>query len=158
MCQITTVLFLGSQIPVTTWQSKWPHISRCQLVQHSTSILNAPTFCIHIHQATPHKDIRLATSLNELFWSTSLPSSIIPRPAHALNHLNKSEFVRTRNKTHVLWEEGSTKRGTTQENLHLPWSLSAAFVSIRCSLEWRAVYSESCWCVKWNCRCTLTCT
>jgi hypothetical protein len=60
------------------------------------------------------------------------------------------------NKTHILWEDGSAHRGTTQESLQLPWSLSATSVSIRCSLERSVVYCESWWWVKWNCRCTHT--
>jgi len=44
-------------------------ISRWHLVEHSPSILNAPTFCIHVNQAMAHKDIRITTTLNELLMS-----------------------------------------------------------------------------------------
>ncbi len=44
---------------------------RLHLVKHSSSILNDPTFCIHLNQAIPHKDIRLTTTLNDLFISLS---------------------------------------------------------------------------------------
>jgi hypothetical protein len=43
-----------------------------------------------------------------------------------------------------------------EENLHLPWFLSGTFICIWCSAEWRVVYCESNWCVKWNCWCKLT--
>jgi hypothetical protein len=33
---------------------------------HSPSILNAPTFCTQVKQATPHKDLKLTTSSNDL--------------------------------------------------------------------------------------------
>ncbi len=58
----------------------------------------------------------------------------------------------------MLWEEGSrqTQRGEEHENLHLPWSLSAASVSILCTLGRGAVYCKSCLWVKWNCGCTQT--
>ncbi len=42
------------------------HILRLHLVEHSPSILNAPTFHIPVNQASPHKDIKFATTLNEL--------------------------------------------------------------------------------------------
>jgi hypothetical protein len=42
------------------------HIARWQLVEHSPSILNAPTFCIHVSQATAHKDILHQTIFNHL--------------------------------------------------------------------------------------------
>jgi hypothetical protein len=48
------------------------HISRWNLVEHSPSILHAPVFCIHVNQASPHKDIRLATTLNDISSQISL--------------------------------------------------------------------------------------
>jgi len=48
------------------------HILRWHLVEHSPSILNAPTFCIHVNRAIPHKDIGLKTSLNNLSPSSDL--------------------------------------------------------------------------------------
>ncbi len=59
------------------------HISRWHLVEHSPSILNAPTFCININQATPHKDIRLKSLWMICSW-TWLSSSSAPEWAHAL--------------------------------------------------------------------------
>jgi hypothetical protein len=64
-----------------SWQPKWPnfacwtlcmhpqhsHILRWHLLEHFPSILNAPTFFINVNQATPHKDIRLTMTSNELF-------------------------------------------------------------------------------------------
>ncbi len=46
------------------------HISRCHVLEHCPSILNAPTFCIHINQTIPHKDIWLQTNLNDLVMNT----------------------------------------------------------------------------------------
>jgi hypothetical protein len=40
-------------------------------VEHSVGILHAPTFGIHVNQATPNKDISLATTLNDLLVSAS---------------------------------------------------------------------------------------
>jgi hypothetical protein len=37
------------------------HTSGWRLVEHCPSILNAPTFCIHINCAIPHKDVWLQT-------------------------------------------------------------------------------------------------
>jgi hypothetical protein len=76
-----------AHVPIS-WQSKCPHFemaSRATLSKHPQ--------CSHILYTCPpsYKDIRLATGLNELFL-TSLPSSSIPKSAHALNQLNKSEF------------------------------------------------------------------
>ncbi len=59
------------------------HISRWHLVEHSPSILHAPTFCININQATPHKDIRLKSLWMICSW-TWLSSSSAPEWAHAL--------------------------------------------------------------------------
>jgi hypothetical protein len=42
------------------------NIWRWHLVEHLPSILNAPTLCIHVNDAISHKDIRLATTLNQL--------------------------------------------------------------------------------------------
>jgi len=42
------------------------HISRWHLVEHFPSIFNAPTFCIHVDQTIPHKDITLTSTLNDL--------------------------------------------------------------------------------------------
>ncbi len=47
------------------------HILRWNLVEHNPSLLNAPTFCIHVHEATPYKDIRPQTTLKYLL--TQLP-------------------------------------------------------------------------------------
>ncbi len=60
--------FCISHVPIS-WQFKSPHVSRWHLVEHSPRIINVPTFCIHANQATPHKDIRLATTLNEMFMN-----------------------------------------------------------------------------------------
>jgi hypothetical protein len=46
------------------------HILRWHLVEHSPSILYASTLCINVNQATPHKDIRLQTALNDLLMNT----------------------------------------------------------------------------------------
>jgi hypothetical protein len=63
------------------------------------------------------------------------------------------------NKTHekkaVVDRQG--ERGRTQENLQLPWSLSAACVSIRCCALGRrsaVLYCKRRWWVKCNCGCT----
>jgi hypothetical protein len=45
------------------------HISRWHIVEYSQCIFKAPTFCIHVNQAVPHKDIRVATRFNELFMN-----------------------------------------------------------------------------------------
>jgi hypothetical protein len=45
------------------------HISRWRLVEHSQSTQNAPKFCIHVNQSFAHKDIRLPTTLNELYMN-----------------------------------------------------------------------------------------
>jgi hypothetical protein len=50
--------------------------------------------CIHVHQATPHKDIKPQALWQSCSW-TSLPSSSVLKPAHALSHLDKSECIRT---------------------------------------------------------------
>jgi hypothetical protein len=60
------------------------HISRWHLVEYSVSILHAPTFGIHVNQATPHKDIGLTPTLNYLFMSPSAPSAA--SSAHKLAH------------------------------------------------------------------------
>ncbi len=62
--QVPSALACISHVPIS-WCSKWPHLERWNLVEHSPNILNAPTFCIHVNQATPHKDIRLTTTLDE---------------------------------------------------------------------------------------------
>jgi hypothetical protein len=49
------------------------HILRWQLFEHTPIILHAPTVCTHVHQATPHKDIRLETTLNDLLVNTAGP-------------------------------------------------------------------------------------
>ncbi len=46
------------------------HISRWHF-EHSPSILHAPTFCIHVNQSTPHKDIQIPSNMNNLLMSTS---------------------------------------------------------------------------------------
>ncbi len=45
------------------------NISTWHLAELSPSILKAPEFCIHVNLGTPHKEIRIATSLNELFMN-----------------------------------------------------------------------------------------
>ncbi len=35
------------------------HISKWHLIEHSPTIVHAPTLCIHVHQTTPYKDIQL---------------------------------------------------------------------------------------------------
>ncbi len=69
------------------------HISRGHLIEHSPSIIHAPTFCIHVDQATPHKDIRLATTLNDLCMSTpALFEGIYA--GTCIQHRHKSKRVR----------------------------------------------------------------
>ncbi len=46
------------------------HISRWHLIKHSPIFLKTPTFCIRVHHATPHKDIRLATTFDDLLTNT----------------------------------------------------------------------------------------
>ncbi len=46
------------------------HISRWHLIKYSPIVLKTLTFCIHVHHATPHKDIRLATTLDDLLTNT----------------------------------------------------------------------------------------
>ncbi len=46
------------------------HISRWHF-GHFPSILHAPTFCIHVNQSTPHKDIQIPSNLNNLLMRTS---------------------------------------------------------------------------------------
>jgi hypothetical protein len=46
------------------------HIELKQLIEDSSSILHAPTFCIHVNQAAPpHKDISLKTTSNDLLMN-----------------------------------------------------------------------------------------
>jgi hypothetical protein len=53
------------------YDSPSDHISRWHLVKHSPSILNVPTFCIHVNQSTPHKDIHLQTNLNDVMMTNT---------------------------------------------------------------------------------------
>ncbi len=57
--------------PPTFHKSKYhnipsDHITWLNLIEHSAGILHAPTFGIHVNQATAHKGMRLTTSLNDL--------------------------------------------------------------------------------------------
>jgi len=45
------------------------HISKWHLIEHSPSIVHAPTLCIRVHQTTPHKDIQLQTTLNDFLMN-----------------------------------------------------------------------------------------
>jgi hypothetical protein len=60
------------------------HILRWHLVEHSPSILNSPTLCIHVNQATPHKNITFKTTL-KIYWWTHMLSSITTMFAHIFN-------------------------------------------------------------------------
>jgi hypothetical protein len=64
---VPSALAYISHVPIS-WCSKWPQL---EMVTYWTlpSILKAPTFCIHVNKAIPHKDIRLATTLNELLMN-----------------------------------------------------------------------------------------
>jgi len=44
-------------------------ILRGHLLEHSLNILHAPTFCIHVNQSFPHKDIKLAITFNDLLMN-----------------------------------------------------------------------------------------
>jgi len=46
------------------------HITWWDLVEHSPSILDNPTFCIHVNQATAHTDIWIPSTSNDLLIST----------------------------------------------------------------------------------------
>ncbi len=72
------------------------HISRWHLVEQSPSVFDAPTFCILVNQATPHKDIRLTTILNDLLLNMPSWSSSATRLAQAFSSPTKGrEFSRT---------------------------------------------------------------
>jgi hypothetical protein len=43
--------------------------SSWHIMEHTSNVLHAPTYCIHVNKGTPHKDIRLTTPLNELFMN-----------------------------------------------------------------------------------------
>ncbi len=58
------------------------HILRWHLVEHSQSVFKAPTFCIHVHQATPTKTSNLEPLWMTWSW-TLLPSSSAPMLTHA---------------------------------------------------------------------------
>ncbi len=45
-------------------------MSRWHLVEHFASILNAPTVCIHVQQATPHKDTWIPSTYSDLLMNT----------------------------------------------------------------------------------------
>jgi hypothetical protein len=80
------------------------------LVEHSPSILHAPTFYIHVNQASAHKDIWISFTLNDLDlqWHQTFPAmpstccpSLFKKPMgpahqHALSQLQqyrpKQEF------------------------------------------------------------------
>ncbi len=51
------------------WHYEWPHLEMASGWTLS-SILHAPTFCIHVHQSILHNDVRLTTTLNDLLMST----------------------------------------------------------------------------------------
>ncbi len=44
----------------------WTHITWWHLVENSPSILHAPTFCIHVNQASRHKNIWIPSIFNDL--------------------------------------------------------------------------------------------
>jgi hypothetical protein len=68
---------------MSQYHGGWSHyMSRWLFIEHSCSTLNAPTFCIHVNQATPHKDFRLTTT-----WSLSAH-----KLAHALITWTKVNF------------------------------------------------------------------
>ncbi len=67
------------------------HNLRWYLIEHSPSILKAPTFCIHVNKAIPHKDIRLATTLNELLMNKAAILKC-PQTGTCLNCVNKSDL------------------------------------------------------------------
>ncbi len=48
------------------------HIRWSHLIEHSPGILEAPTFEIHVNEAITHKDIRVATSLDDLLVHMSI--------------------------------------------------------------------------------------
>ncbi len=82
----------------------WSHIS-CNKVlhlEHSPSKLNAPTFWIHVNQAIPHKDTRLATTLKSS-W-TCMPASSAPKPAHALISWTKPNVSKIIPYCGICWE------------------------------------------------------
>ncbi len=60
------------------------YISRWHLVEHSPSILHAPTFCIHVHQATAHTNIWIPSIWMICSWA-HLPSSSATKLAHAFS-------------------------------------------------------------------------
>jgi len=41
------------------------------LLKHSPSALFAPTVCVHENKASPHEDIRLATTSNDILMNTT---------------------------------------------------------------------------------------
>jgi len=70
---------------MSQYHGGWSHyISRWHLIEHSCSTLNAPTFCIHVNQATPHKDFRL----------TTIRSLSVHKPPHALITWTKVNLLR----------------------------------------------------------------
>ncbi len=70
-----------SHVPIS-WQSKWP-IWRWHLVEHSPSILPAPTFCMYISRRLhPTKTLDSQPLWMICSW-TFLPSSGATKPAHA---------------------------------------------------------------------------
>ncbi len=117
---------------------------RLQLVKHSSSILNDPTFCIHLNQAIPHKDIRLTTTLNDLFinLSTSFKCS---QTSTLANHLNKSEFVRSHSLLlHLLEKQHHLLR---LPMLHLFRKLLIPCKTVHLHCVWR--HCSHCCCHPW---------
>ncbi len=82
-----------SHVPIS-WLSKWP-IWRWHLVEHSPSILHAPTFFMYMStRLHPTKTLDSQPLWMICSW-TFLPSSGATKPACAFYHFNKSEFVGT---------------------------------------------------------------
>jgi len=111
------------------------HIFRWHLVEHFPSKLNAPTFCIHFHEATPHKDIRLTTSLKELFMNKPTIFKCSLRSTY-LNHLNKSEFVRTHSLSRLL------------EKLHHPPKLPILHMFCKLLIACKYIELHYTWCLR----------
>ncbi len=115
------------------------HIELKHLIEDSSSILHAPTFCIHVNQAAPpHKDISLTTTCNDLLMNTPT----ILELAHELS---------TRTKVNWDWSLIAAFVGKAPLSLRVaePWHiLQAFFYSIQmigchgwqlCDEPWAAV-------------------
>ncbi len=81
------------------------------ILLNTLSILHAATFCIHIHQATPHKDIELTTILNDLLVNIHAVFKFYSLhrwcPIFQFADDFQVKIFRQRNQPHVLWEESS---------------------------------------------------